>query len=348
KKMKFMTFNLRLDMGGSEPFASAPQLPSKFEGELPWSVRKWKVGDTVLMWEPDIEPFNQQVMDLDSILGDEYAWVGAGRVDGQKEGEFCPVFYKKDKLKVEDWHLIWLSEEPDKPGTQGWDAKHPRIATVVTFSRLSDGSRFHVYNAHFDHEGPESRKGAAQVILNHAVQKNELLILMGDLNSTEADGGYVTLTGGQAKQDNSTWKNIDQLNQKTQLKVATHTGKPVRTTEGMTLPTHRVVRPGQIMQNIQNQKQEENLFVDTRYALATTLTHQMPSGSTLSGPYGDTDTFTSFGEPEIVAPLRIDYIMMMHHHQNNATVRRFGVLPNMFDDRLYISDHRPVVAVIDW
>ena len=56
KKMKLMTFNIRLDSGG-EPYASAPELPERFEGELPWSIRKWKVGDTVLMWEPDIVGF---------------------------------------------------------------------------------------------------------------------------------------------------------------------------------------------------------------------------------------------------------------------------------------------------
>ncbi|KAI7849253.1 Endonuclease/exonuclease/phosphatase [Circinella umbellata] len=322
--MKFMTFNIRLDLGG-ESYAAAPELPDQFQGELPWSIRKWKVGDTVLMWEPDIvgfqEPLYHQVMDLDAMLCDEYAWVGAGREDGQKEGEFAPVFYKKNTLKVEDWHTLWLSEQPDTPGSVGWDAKHPRIATVVTFSRLSDGSRFFVYNAHFDHEGSESRKGAAQVILDHAKQNSELSILMGDLNSPESDGGYVTLTGGQAKQDNSSWKNIDDLNQKTQLKVATHTGNPVRTTEGMTLPTHRVVRPGQILQNLQHrrqQDQEQNIFVDTRYALETILTNQNARGSTISGPYGNFDTFTGFGEPDVVAPTKIDYIMMMHHHPENT------------------------------
>ncbi|KAI9270686.1 Endonuclease/exonuclease/phosphatase [Phascolomyces articulosus] len=345
--MKFMTFNIRLDLGG-EAYASAPPLPIKFQGELPWSVRKWKVGDTVLMWEPDIEPLYHQVMDLDAMLCDEYAWVGAGRGDGQKQGEFTPVFYKKKVLKVEEWQTVWLSEEPDKPGSVGWDAKHPRIATVITFSRLSDGSRFHVYNAHFDHEGPESRKGAAQVILNHAREKKELTILMGDFNSPEADGGYVTLTGGQSYEDNSLWRNIDELNQKTQLKVATMTGSPVRTTEGMTLPTHRVIRPGQILQNLHQHQQEQNVFVDTRYALETVLTNQNARGSTMSGPYGDVNTFTSFGEPNVVAPVRLDYIMMMHHHPDSTTVRRFGVLSNMFDDQLLISDHRPVVAVIDW
>ena len=59
--MKFMTFNIRMDSAG-EAYAPAPPLPSTFEGELPWSVRKWKVGDSVLLWEPDIVGFQVKVV----------------------------------------------------------------------------------------------------------------------------------------------------------------------------------------------------------------------------------------------------------------------------------------------
>ncbi|KAI8142133.1 Endonuclease/exonuclease/phosphatase [Fennellomyces sp. T-0311] len=335
--MKFMTFNIRLDLGG-QAYAAAPSLSSQFQGELPWSVRKWKVGDAVLLWEPDIEPFYHQVVDLDAMLGDEYAWVGAGRDDGQKDGEFCPIFYKKDSSIVEDWHTIWLSETPDKP-SRGWDAKHNRIATVARFKRCSDNSIFHVINTHFDHEGVESRQHAAQVILDHIKEYSDLVVLLGDLNSPESDGGYVTLTGGASQEDNGTWKNIDALNEKASLGVAIRTGKPVRTTDSMTLPTHRVIRPGQIMQNLKHRKDD---FVDTRYALETRLTNH-DARAPLSGPFGDYDTFTGFGD---LPHSRIDYIMIKNHQK--ATVRRFGVLSNQFDDQLCISDHRPVVASIEW
>lgn len=54
-KVNFMTFNIRHDPGGEVGKFDA--LPSSFLGEQPWSLRKYKVADTVLMWSPDIVGF---------------------------------------------------------------------------------------------------------------------------------------------------------------------------------------------------------------------------------------------------------------------------------------------------
>lgn len=189
------------------------------------------------------------------------------------------------------------------------------------------------------------------------VQANQgLTVLMGDLNSPEDDPGYQTLTGGGDKDRNDTMRCLEELNDRLKLDYATKTGEPVRTSgpnATMTLPTHRVMRPGQILQNLRGNNTDSNTsttFVDTRYALATRLNKKPgDTHATMSGPLGDKNTFTSFGpgDPDICnAPRRLDYIMMMKHE--NVTVRRFGVLSNIFDDNLYISDHRPVVAGLEW
>ncbi|KAK4669517.1 uncharacterized protein QC763_203680 [Podospora pseudopauciseta] len=58
--------------------------------------------------------------------------------------------------------------------------------------------------------------------------------------------------------------------------------------------------------------------------------------------YGNRDiTYTSFGEPD-ETPKRIDFLFVRGSQQ--FTSRNFGILPNRFDDMVYLSDHRAVVA----
>lgn len=209
-------------------------------------------------------------------------------------------------------------------------------------------------NAHFDHQGLEARRGAANVILEHVINIPHMCVLMGDLNSPEDDPGYVTLTGKKGDNSNTTWLQLEQLHSKGSSFAQQPGARPVRTTENnVTLPTHRVVRAGQVLQNLQRQHQEQqsenDVFLDTRYLLETRITND-GARAPLSGPYGDQDTFTSFGhnDPDAVkAPRRLDYIMVAKRDPL-LVVRRFGVLSNLYDDGLYISDHRPVVSVLDW
>lgn len=68
----------------------------------------------------------------------EYSYVGVGRDDGKKKGEFSAVFYKKDKFIASDSGNFWLSETPDRPGL-GWDAKCIRVASYVKLTDKETG-----------------------------------------------------------------------------------------------------------------------------------------------------------------------------------------------------------------
>ena len=50
----------------------------------------------------------------------EYDYVGVGRDDGKEDGEFSPVFYKKDKFEFIDGSTFWISETPDVP-SRSWN-----------------------------------------------------------------------------------------------------------------------------------------------------------------------------------------------------------------------------------
>ncbi|KAK0635719.1 Endonuclease/exonuclease/phosphatase [Bombardia bombarda] len=61
--------------------------------------------------------------------------------------------------------------------------------------------------------------------------------------------------------------------------------------------------------------------------------------------YGNQEiTYTSFGEPN-EEPKRIDFLFV--RGSNGLKFLTFGILPNRFDDMIYLSDHRPVVVDVE-
>lgn len=213
-----------------------------------------------------------------------------------------------------------------------------------------------------DHKGTTARENSSHLILERARAAQDLgaVFLLGDLNSTEEDPAYLIVTGSKYKDtrgSNDTLANLEQLNDTCASAFSGKSGMPVSTKEGnITLPTHRVIRPGQILQNIKRQEAEkeekekaEKYFVDAQYELTTRLSSKGAPG-TFSGPYGFRDTFTSFGSGDEYkrAPIRIDFIMALESNLVNVKVLHMAVLPNQFDDGLIISDHRPVIAKLSW
>ncbi|KAK4104772.1 DNase I-like protein [Parathielavia hyrcaniae] len=61
--------------------------------------------------------------------------------------------------------------------------------------------------------------------------------------------------------------------------------------------------------------------------------------------YGNREiTYTSFGNPD-EPPSRIDFLFV--RETGSLRFLNFGILPNRFDDQVYLSDHRPVVADVE-
>ncbi|CAO3613788.1 unnamed protein product [Cunninghamella echinulata] len=316
-----------------------------------------RIADTVLFYQPDIigfqELFYHQVIDLHSLLGEEYDWIGVGRVDGKQDGEHCAIFYKKNEFSVKEWKTIWLSETPEKVGSQGWNAKHPRVATIATFIQNNNNRQFYVFNTHYDHISTAARVNSSYLLLEEARKlKDAPVILLGDFNTVESDEAYHVLTNNFETLNNNTWQQIEALNNEVASQFAKTTGIPVRTTENsITLPTHRIFRRGQFNLGISSSNKDndtdntkEIYFKDTRYQLKTRLNYH----GQLSGPYGHEFTFTSFGEEsqKEFANRRIDYIFYLS--SSNVHVSNYAILENQYDDGLIISDHRPIIAQLSW
>jgi endonuclease/exonuclease/phosphatase family metal-dependent hydrolase len=113
-------------------------------------------------------------------------WVGVGRDDGDKAGEFSPIFYNAEKYKALKNGGFWLNEATDKPGF-GWDAACNRVCTWIILKENKSKKPFLVLNTHFDHVGNKARSESAKLILQKIKELNVdnlPVILMGDFNLT--------------------------------------------------------------------------------------------------------------------------------------------------------------------
>lgn len=176
QQMNIISFNIRFNNPG--------------DGENAWPNRIEMVNGLLNFYEPDIfglqEALYQQILDIEEGLPG-YKWFGVGRDDGDKAGEFMPIFYDSRKyILVEEGHF-WLSEDCTKPGL-GWDAACNRITTWGKFQSKVTGKRFFVFNTHFDHMGVEARKNSSilirEKIEEFTHEKNLPTILTGDFNLT--------------------------------------------------------------------------------------------------------------------------------------------------------------------
>ncbi len=193
-ELSIMTFNIRLN------------LPS--DAENAWPNRKDMAASMIHFYSPDMfgvqEAFEGQVNDLADRLP-EYAWIGVGRDDGQKAGEYMAIFYLKKRFKLLNEDTFWLSEHPEKPG-RGWDAAYNRVVTWGQFSDLKTARTFYHFNTHFDNRGELARQESARLILKkiEAIAGELPLLVTGDFNAYPDSEPYKILTHTKALIDAKT------------------------------------------------------------------------------------------------------------------------------------------------
>ena len=151
------------------------------------------------------EVLERQLDDLKARLP-EFEFFGVGRDDGKEAGEFVPVAWRKERFAPVEKGAFWLSPTPDVPGSKGWDAALPRVATWARLKDRVEGKMFLLVNVHFDHKGEQARRESAKLlkswIAGHA--KGGPVILTGDFNATPDSAAYKTLAAegeGLALQD---------------------------------------------------------------------------------------------------------------------------------------------------
>ena len=156
--------------------------------ENSWKIRRNKISQILVQYSPSIigiqEGLLNQVQYIDSSLID-YDYVGVGRDDGKKKGEFCAIYFDTTRYVLLKNSTFWLSETPDTISV-GWDAALERICTYGLFKDRITNKEFWVFNTHFDHIGIIAREKSSGLILKRIKKINRQslpVILMGDFNS---------------------------------------------------------------------------------------------------------------------------------------------------------------------
>ncbi len=131
-----------------------------------------------------------QLTDLaDSLSG--FAWLGIGRDDGKKEGEFSAIFYRKERFELLTKGDFWLSDTTDRPN-RAWDAALPRICSWGRFRDKKTGFVFYFFNLHMDHIGVKARAESARLVLKKVEELagSQPVIVTGDFNVDQRSEPY--------------------------------------------------------------------------------------------------------------------------------------------------------------
>ena len=155
-----------------------------------WIMRKEGMIELINSISPDIlgiqEGLMNQVDYLDTNL-DSFRYVGVGRDDGNKKGEFCAIYYNKNKYRLIKSSTFWLSENPSEVSI-GWDAALERICTYAQLETLNGNNKIWIFNTHFDHFGKMAREQSAKLLIKKIRNINtdgEPIVVMGDFNALD-------------------------------------------------------------------------------------------------------------------------------------------------------------------
>lgn len=170
-----------------------------------WSQRYPYIAEMIKYNEFDIfgtqEVLHHQLNDLLKVLPD-YGYVGVGRDDGKTEGEYAPIFYNKETVKLIKTGDFWLSENTTSPN-KGWDAVLPRICTWGEFRDIKGKFNFWFFNLHMDHVGVKARQESAKLVLAKIKEMcgNDPVILTGDFNVDQTHESYRLLNNSGVLHD---------------------------------------------------------------------------------------------------------------------------------------------------
>ena len=182
------------------------------DGNNSWKYRDHTVVQVLEDYDPDIVGLQEALhFQIEQIMDSlpEYAMVGVGRDDGETEGEFSAILYKKEVFEVLAHNTFWFSDTPQVIASTDWGNSITRICTWGHFQYRDNGEKFYLYNAHLDHRSQNSREMSA-VLLSEKIQDRETddpVIVTGDLNAGERNPAILYLKGKADLVKDQTYQN---------------------------------------------------------------------------------------------------------------------------------------------
>ena len=165
------------------------RIDSKKDSLNRWGERKQRLFDFVSQQHLDViglqEVYPQAMRDIYKGLP---GYVIVRRENKEKRAD-APILYRKSAYKKIAQGTFWLSEFPDSIGFIGWDGRHPRFVNWVILKSRQEGKVFCVANTHLDNAGQQAREEGVKLLKERlaSLATQYPIILMGDMNSSDAD-----------------------------------------------------------------------------------------------------------------------------------------------------------------
>ena len=123
-----------------------------------------------------------------------YGYVGVGRGDGRKAGEYAAILYRTARLSPRRSDTFWFSDTPGVVKSTSWGNQIERICTWAYFEDR-EGPAFYLYNVHLDHISQPSREKSVALLLERIGSRDPKgpALVTGDFNAGENNPAAVAM-----------------------------------------------------------------------------------------------------------------------------------------------------------
>ncbi len=123
-----------------------------------------------------------------------YDYVGVGRSDGRRAGEYAAILYRTARLRPRRSDTFWFSDTPGVVKSTSWGNQIERICTWAYFEDR-EGPAFYLYNVHLDHQSQPSRERSAALLLERIKTRDPgaPAVVTGDFNAGENNPAAVAM-----------------------------------------------------------------------------------------------------------------------------------------------------------
>jgi endonuclease/exonuclease/phosphatase family metal-dependent hydrolase len=167
------------------------------DGENHWLKRRAQLFALLREQQADViglqEALHGQIEEiLQAVPG--YGYVGVGRSDGQRAGEYAAILYRTARLQARRSDTFWFSDTPGVVKSTSWGNQIERICTWAYFED-HDGPAFYLYNVHLDHQSQPSRERSAALLLARVGARDPKapVVVTGDFNAGEDNPAAVAM-----------------------------------------------------------------------------------------------------------------------------------------------------------
>jgi endonuclease/exonuclease/phosphatase family metal-dependent hydrolase len=164
---------------------------------LDWQERKGAVAAAIREGNPDIMAFQEMETFEGGHFSDrnvqlnflreqfpEYRFAAVG--DPRVYPFTQPIMYRRERFDQLEQGFFFFSPTPDEIYADPWKGRYPAFASWARFVDRRSGSRFYLYNLHFDYQSRENRLRSAGLVARRVRERDhpqEGVLVVGDFNA---------------------------------------------------------------------------------------------------------------------------------------------------------------------